>query len=65
VVALLDAVEKLTPEQLTASLQSMLALDPTSSDAATLTQLFDRLSTGDSDRVLLPRSYVSPARRDT
>lgn len=63
-VALLDAVETLTPEQLTASLQSMLALDPSSPDAATLTQLFARLSTGDSDQVSLPRSSVSPAQRD-
>lgn len=55
IIPLLNVVETLTPEQLTAGLQSMLALDPASPDAAMLTRLLSRLSTGDSDQALIAR----------
>lgn len=55
IIPLLNVMETLTPEQLTAGLQSMLALEPASPDAATLTRLLARLSTGDADQVSIAR----------
>lgn len=61
---LLDAVETLTPAQLAASLQSMLALEPSSPESGTLSQLFARLSTPSPDRVALPQSIGTPNHGD-
>jgi hypothetical protein len=54
------AVETLTPEQISASLQSILMLEQSSPHVATLTQLFARLSNAPSELSALPSSSEPP-----
>jgi hypothetical protein len=54
------AVETLTPEQISASLQSILMLEQSSPHVATLTQLFARLSNAPPELSALPSSSEPP-----
>jgi hypothetical protein len=62
-VDLLNSVETLTPEQLAASLRSMLALDSSSPDTATISQLLARLPSHGADPVPLPPPSASSTQR--